>query len=213
MKTIILILLSFFIFSVKSQNEGKVKLDKISFNTDVSLVVSKYILTGWSSTFTGYTTYQSQELYLDYSLEKETEKFTPVNVMVHFGVNFPLVSKENWSVLLRLNAGIGSSIGSALSEKETIKRMRIDFPSYISYRRKIKSNIYSVHVGYKYVMPGFIKYHQFVSGLGMDFSEKSSFSVDIPLNSTKFYSQYSDGTTEEMIKLLDIFSISYILRF
>lgn len=120
-----------------------------------------------------------------------------LNSSTHLSLNLPLHKTENWSLGLKIGAGIGSQKG--FNSVEDLTSIIFDFPQYAYFKHNGDQLEYSILLGYKYAFAS-LPYQLVIAGFEYHFNLENSLRFYTSFIGNRYYNQYSNGDLKPAIK-------------
>lgn len=131
------------------------------------------------------------------------------NINAQLGVNIPLYRTREWSVGVKLNAGVGFIAG--IKANEGLSSLALDFPQFGYFRHYGGAVDFAVLLGYKYTRMA-LPYQLMLIGGELFLSDHHSVRLYGSLFRYKYYAEYTDGRLVPMLKIGE-FGLVYVVSF
>lgn len=113
----------------------------------------------------------------------------------------PLYQKQNWSIGIEANAGLGKH--TSLRAAEGLHSVVLDFPQFMYYRNHASSVDYAVLAGYKYTL-GPLPLHMLLVGFELHRDNDHIIRIYGSVLSNKYYRYYTHGVIEEALRSREV---------
>lgn len=132
-----------------------------------------------------------------------------MNFIGHVGASIPVYKTDNWSLGLKLGAGLG--IEKGVRAAEGFYALALDFPEFIYYKNYKGRFEYTLMAGYKYTRAT-LPYHLIMGGFEFDVKDDTHIRLYGSISRYNYYSLFTDGTLEPSVRIRE-FGLAYLVSF
>ena len=191
-----------FLFFITAANLYAQKYNSVGVIADLTLGMSPMQFSGQAMISNdGYMTINDQEVPINPVYGDVKRNSVVPLIASHIGLDLPFKRADYWSFGFIISAGLGFQQGFGHFKDYTT--INLDFPQYLCYKHWGDRFEYSILLGYKYTYSNF-RHKLVTAGFEYHFNKTNSIRLFSSILRDKYYTQYSNNTSEASLKIGEI---------